>query len=35
MVLGGGENIKITEAQFNAIKNKVNEIRNNIVKVQA
>lgn len=35
MVLGGGENIKITEEQFNAIKNKVNEIRNNIVKVQA
>lgn len=35
MVLGGGENIKITEDQFNAIKNKVNEIRNNIVKVQA
>lgn len=35
MVLGGGENIKITEGQFNAIKNKVNEIRNNIVKAQA
>lgn len=35
MVLGGGENIKMTEAQFNAIKNKINEIRNNIVKVQS
>ncbi len=34
MVLGGGDNITITEAQFNAIKNKVSEIRNNIVKVQ-
>lgn len=35
MVLGGGGNIKITEEQFNAIKKKVNEIRNNIVKIQA
>jgi hypothetical protein len=35
MVLGGGETIRISEAQFNAIKNKISEIRNNIVKVQA
>jgi len=35
MVLGGGSSISITEKQFNAIKEKVNEIRNNIVKVEA
>ncbi len=35
MVLGGGSKIKITEAQFNAIKDKVTEIRNNIVKTEA
>jgi len=35
MVLGGGETIGISEAQFNAIKNKITEIRNNIVKVKA
>jgi len=33
MVLGGGSSVSMTEAQFNAIKDKVNEIRNNIVKV--
>jgi len=33
MVLGGGSSISITEDQFNGIKEKVNEIRNNIVKV--
>lgn len=31
MVLGGGSSISISEAQFNAIKDKVNEIRNKIV----
>lgn len=35
MVLGGGSSISISEAQFNAIKDKVNEIRNNIVKTEA
>jgi len=35
MVLGGGSEIKISEAQFNAIKDKVSEIRNNIVKTEA
>lgn len=35
MVLGGGSKIKISEAQFNAIKEKVTEIRNNIVKTEA
>lgn len=35
MVLGGGSSIEITEAQFNAIKSKVNEIRNNIVNTEA
>ena len=35
MVLGGGSSISITEEQFNAIKDKVNEIRNNIVKIEA
>lgn len=34
MVLGGGSSISITEDQFNAIKEKVNEIRNNIVKTE-
>jgi len=33
MVLGGGNSIVMTEVQFNAIKDKVNEIRNNIVKI--
>jgi hypothetical protein len=33
MVLGGGSSISISEEQFNAIKNKVTEIRNNIVKI--
>lgn len=32
MVLGGGNKIKISEAHFKAIKEKVSEIRNNIVK---
>jgi hypothetical protein len=35
MVLGGGSSISISEEQFNAIKNKVTEIRNNIVKIEA
>ncbi len=35
MVLGGGENIRISEQQFTTIKNKISEIRNQIVKVQA
>jgi hypothetical protein len=35
MVLGGGSSISITEEQFNAIRDKVNEIRNNIVKTEA
>ncbi|MCO6500709.1 MAG: hypothetical protein J5I47_10060 [Vicingus serpentipes] len=35
MVLGGGSSIKITEDQFNAIKAKVSEIRNNIVNTEA
>jgi len=35
MVLGGGSSISISKEQFNAIKEKVNEIRNNIVKVEA
>lgn len=34
MVLGGGSSISISESQFNAIKDKVNEIRNNIVKTE-
>jgi hypothetical protein len=33
-VLGGGSSITMTEEQFNAIKDKVNEIRNNIVKTE-
>jgi len=32
MVLGGGSSISMSKEQFNAIKDKVNEIRNNIVK---
>ncbi|OFY92810.1 MAG: hypothetical protein A3K10_11805 [Bacteroidetes bacterium RIFCSPLOWO2_12_FULL_31_6] len=35
MVLGGGSKISISKEQFNAIKDKVNEIRNNIVKIEA
>jgi len=35
MVLGGGSTITVTEEQFNAIKNKVNEIRNNMIKTNA
>lgn len=35
MVLGGGSSITISKDQFNAIKDKVNEIRNNIVKIEA
>ena len=35
LVLGGGSSISISEEQFNAIKDKVNEIRNNIVKTEA
>lgn len=35
MVLGGAAAISITEDQFNAVKDKVNEIRNNIVKTEA
>jgi hypothetical protein len=35
MVLGGGSSISITEEQFNAIKDKVNEIRNKIVQIEA
>ncbi|PJA08048.1 MAG: hypothetical protein COX70_04745, partial [Flavobacteriales bacterium CG_4_10_14_0_2_um_filter_32_8] len=35
MVLGGGSKITISKEQFNAIKQKVNEIRNNIVKIEA
>ncbi|NQX99057.1 MAG: hypothetical protein HRT73_14450, partial [Flavobacteriales bacterium] len=34
MVLGGGSSISISEEQFNAIRDKVNEIRNNIVKTE-
>jgi hypothetical protein len=35
MVLGGGSSIKITKKQFDAIKAKISEIRNNIVKTEA
>ena len=35
MILGGAAAISITEDQFNAVKDKVNEIRNNIVKTEA
>lgn len=35
MVLGGGSSLSMSEEQFNAIKEKVNEIRNNIVKAEA
>lgn len=35
MVLGGGSKVKITENQFNAIKDKVSEIRNKIVQTEA
>ncbi len=35
MVLGGGSSVTISEAQFNAIRDKVNEIRNSIVKTEA
>ena len=35
MVLGGGSTITITEAQFNALKDKINEIRNSIVNTEA
>ncbi|MCB9359836.1 MAG: hypothetical protein H6587_10530 [Flavobacteriales bacterium] len=35
MVLGGGSSIKITKDQFEAIKAKISEIRNNIVKTEA
>ncbi len=34
MVLGGGSSISMSEEQFNAIKDKVNQIRNNIVKTE-
>jgi len=34
MVLGGGSSITMSEEQFNAVKDKVNEIRNNIVKTE-
>lgn len=34
MVLGGGSSLSLTEEQFNAIRDKVNEIRNNIVKIE-
>ncbi len=34
MVLGGGSSVSINEAQFNAIKEKVNEIRNKIVSTE-
>lgn len=34
MVLGGGSSISISEDQFNAIKDKVNEIRNRIVSTE-
>jgi len=34
MVLGGGSSITMSEEQFNAIKDKVSEIRNNIVKTE-
>ena len=34
MVLGGGSKINISKDQFEAIKNKVSEIRNNIVKTE-
>jgi hypothetical protein len=35
MVLGGGSSIKISKEQFEAIKAKISEIRNNIVKTEA
>lgn len=35
MVLGGGSSVTISKEQFNAIRDKVNEIRNNIVKIEA
>lgn len=35
MVLGGGSTITISEEQFNAVKNKINEIRNKIVNIEA
>lgn len=35
MVLGGGSTITITEDQFNALKDKINEIRNGIVGTEA
>ncbi|MGB0882502.1 MAG: hypothetical protein ACPGSO_06075 [Vicingaceae bacterium] len=35
MVLGGGSSISMTEDQFNSLKDKINEIRNNIVKSEA
>tara|TARA_R110001592_G_scaffold225276_1_gene481066 strand:+ start:11059 stop:11952 length:894 start_codon:yes stop_codon:yes gene_type:complete len=35
MVLGGGSTIKISKDQFEAIKAKISEIRNNIVKTEA
>lgn len=34
IVLGGGTSMEITEVHFNAIRDKVNEIRNNIVSVE-
>jgi hypothetical protein len=34
MLLGGGASISMSEDQFNAIKEKVNQIRNNIVKTE-
>ncbi len=35
MILGGGSSITITKEQFNAIRDKISEIRNNIVKIEA
>jgi len=35
MVLGGGNTISITEAQFNALKEKINKIRNSIINTEA
>jgi hypothetical protein len=35
MVLGGGSTITISESQFNALKEKINEIRNSIVNTEA
>lgn len=35
MVLGGGSSIKITKDQFEALKMKISEVRNNIVKTEA